>query len=153
MFNADQTRLIEKALKDRRANLETAVDAFKRAYGKHHENYTRPLMDQVNDINLMLIKIEEPTNLYFINGSDNNGDSMDLFVRAGTPEEAFEIWKASEINIGWATCFEGVLATEPTDQAGVEDLRIFLIPEGTVAGPVNWHTPEGVSTVAHVNPI
>lgn len=92
-------------------------------------------------------------NLYFINASDNNGDSMDLFVRAETPEEAFEIWKASEINIGWTTCFEGVLATEPVGHAGVEDLRIFLIPEGVMPGAVNWHTPDGVNVVAHVNPI
>lgn len=92
-------------------------------------------------------------NLYFINGSDNNGDSMDLFVRAESPQEAFEVWKDSDITSGWATVFEGSLSSEPAGYAGVEDLRFFLVPETNVAGAVNWHTPDGVNCVAHVNPI
>jgi hypothetical protein len=93
------------------------------------------------------------TNLYFINGSDNNGDSMDLFVRAGTPQEAFDIWKASDITIGWSAVFEGVLSSETADEAGPEDLRFFLVPDANVAGALNWHVPDGLNCVAHVNPI
>ncbi|WP_326894547.1 hypothetical protein U8P73_36110 (plasmid) [Rhizobium beringeri] len=91
-------------------------------------------------------------NLYFINGSDNNGDSMDLFVRAESPQEAFDAWKANDICIGWECCFEGVLSSEPAGDAGVEDLRFFLVPESNVAGAVNWHTPDGVNCVAFAVP-
>lgn len=92
-------------------------------------------------------------NLYFINGSDNNGDSMDLFVRAESPPEAFEIWKACEVAFGWETVFEGSLSSEPAGDAGVEDLRIYLVPGNTDAGVIHWHTPDGVNCVAFAEPI
>lgn len=91
--------------------------------------------------------------LYFINASDNNGESMDLFVRADTPQEAFDFWKINDVAFGWTTCFEGVLSSEPAEEASVEDLRIFLIPVTYAAGAINWHTIHGVNIVAHVNPI
>lgn len=92
-------------------------------------------------------------NLYFINGSDDNGDSMDLFVRGESPQEAFDIWKANDIALGWSVVFEGVLSSEPAEEAGVEDLRFYLVPENNDAGALDWHTPDGVNCVAHANPI
>jgi hypothetical protein len=91
--------------------------------------------------------------LYFIEASDNSGDSMSLFVRAGTPQEALDIWKAHDVGAGWSCCFEGVLSAEPVEEATVEDLRIFEIPEAGRAGAIDWHALKGVNVVAHVNPI
>ncbi|SOC90075.1 hypothetical protein SAMN05216358_0094 [Rhizobium sp. AN5] len=92
-------------------------------------------------------------NLYFICAHDNDGESLNLFVRAETPAEAFEAWKATDFCSGWACCFEGVLSSEPPEDATCEDARIFLVPESNLAGPIRWHTPDGVNVVAHVNPI
>jgi hypothetical protein len=91
--------------------------------------------------------------LYFIEGSDNNGDSVSLFVRADGPQEAFDIWKAHDVGSGWSTCFEGVLSSEPPDEACVDDLRFFEVPESGPAGAIEWHKMPGVNVVAHVNPI
>ncbi|OWZ90426.1 hypothetical protein B9J07_27965 [Sinorhizobium sp. LM21] len=92
-------------------------------------------------------------NLYFINGSDNDGNSMDLFVRAATPQEAFDLWKNSDVGAGWTCCFEGVLSPEPAVNADEYDLRIFEVSVTREPGILGWHTTNGVNVVAHAHPI
>lgn len=91
--------------------------------------------------------------LYYVTGSDNDGEDMSLFIRATSPQEAFDIWKANDINVGWSACFEGVLSSRSPEIADEHDLRFFIIPETTAVGVLEWHKPDGVNCVAAVEGI
>jgi len=78
-------------------------------------------------------------NLYFITNDNENVDAdEDLFVIAGTPDEAVLIWRAyymdgwqEEINQGWS---------EPTSLDGRFPSSVFLVPETRKKGALRWHT-------------
>lgn len=54
-----EVRLIVKALRDKIALLEFAIDGFKKAYGDEHYNFSAPLSNQVDDATLILAKLGE----------------------------------------------------------------------------------------------
>jgi hypothetical protein len=90
-------------------------------------------------------------NLYSIDAEDDEGYNFSLFVRADTPEAAFEIWKQHEMGQIGSLYFEPTLSTGDAKDASEEDLRIFLIPDGD--GALDWHTPTGVNCVAFAESI
>lgn len=92
-------------------------------------------------------------NLYWISASDNNGEDMSLFVRAHTPQDAFEMWKQHDVGFGWSCCFEEKLSPDDPEEAAVDDVRIFVVPDSNVLGAISWHTAAGVSVVAFARSI
>ncbi|WP_276122646.1 hypothetical protein [Pararhizobium qamdonense] len=88
----------------------------------------------------------EVTHLFYVEGSNSDGEDVGLFVRAESPERAFELWKEWELSDpeGW----ESSLSTKPAGDADENDLRIFQIPDVQSEAVLSWHAPTGVNVVA-----
>ena len=76
---------------------------------------------------------------YYVSYEDPNGDNMDLFVVAETPQGALEPWKAYYEHENLAF---GPLTTYRSDED--DYLRIYACPpsNGQRPGPVSWDAIE-----------
>ena len=76
-------------------------------------------------------------NLYFVSARSNDGESLDWFVNAGTPEKALELWfEFQERN------FECDREDIPSPNA------VFAVPlPGVSEGVLHWFEPGGVPCV------
>ena len=88
-------------------------------------------------------------NLYYIDGDDADGYNCSMFVNAKSPEEAFQVWKDSDMGGGASgVYFEDTLSPRPPSQADENDLRIFVVPTHLKEGALVWNSPAGVHCVA-----
>lgn len=89
-----------------------------------------------------------PLSLYFVDGEIDENYNCSAFIRAHSPKEAFELWKASSIAEYALIHFADTLSVNPVTEAGENDLRVFLVPDNHAHGIIDWNTSEGVKVVA-----
>lgn len=87
-------------------------------------------------------------NLYFITGYDTNGDNADQFVRAESPEVAFDMWRKFWETMNAVDTFEATLSSQEPTNADEHTLRIFLIPDEPARGCIDWNSSKGAHVVA-----
>ena len=90
-------------------------------------------------------------NLYYVQAENEDGQDLSVFVRADTPEQAFEFWK--DWDFSDETLFEDKLNAVPGWKAEIEDLRIFHIPDTAANGIIPWNVATGVECVAFAEEI
>ncbi|BCJ91821.1 hypothetical protein IZ6_25560 [Terrihabitans soli] len=56
--------------------------------------------------------------IYLIEADDVNGDSLNLFIRANTPEQAVELWNEARKAADWEEPFGRATVVTVPDEAG-----------------------------------
>jgi hypothetical protein len=76
------------------------------------------------------------TTLFFIAQNDDNGDSLDLFVRANSESEAVSMW----------------LAYYELDASAFTEVRVFTVPASGTPGAIAWCHPAGILNGVLIDP-
>lgn len=130
---------------------QEALDEAQRNEGQYtwkREYETEFFEDEVTELTDDEQKEVAPLALYYVDGEIDENYNCSAFIRARSPEEAFELWKASGIAEYALIHFADTLSINPVTEAGENDLRIFLVPDNHAHGIIDWNTSEGVKVVA-----
>lgn len=86
--------------------------------------------------------------LYYCTYENDDGEDLSLFVSAGDPDRAAEVWRDYAIEEEWIEDheFQGILVKRTPTRRDLDDcVRIFEVHHRTrtVEGVLHWHDTSG----------